>query len=43
LEAMKMQTPVTSEMAGTVSAISAKVGQALKPGDRILMIESGDE
>ncbi len=39
LEAMKMQTPVTSEVSGTVTEIHAKVGQALQPGDRILTIE----
>ena len=39
LEAMKMQTPVPSEVSGTVTEIHAKVGQALQPGDRILSIE----
>ncbi|MDW7773974.1 MAG: biotin/lipoyl-containing protein [Desulfobulbaceae bacterium] len=39
LEAMKMQTPVNSEVAGKVSAVSAKIGQALQPGDKILKIE----
>ncbi len=43
LEAMKMQTPVTSEVSGTVSEIHAKVGQALQPGDRILTIEIPEE
>jgi biotin carboxyl carrier protein len=36
---MKMQTPVVSEVTGTVTAISAKVGQALQPGDKIAKIE----
>ena len=39
LEAMKMQTPLVSEVNGTVSAISAKTGQALYPGDKILKID----
>lgn len=43
LEAMKMQTPVISEVSGTVSEIHAKVGQALQPGDRILTIEIPEE
>ncbi len=39
LEAMKMQTPVVSEINGVVTAISAKPGQALKAGDKIMQIE----
>ncbi|MCK5404118.1 MAG: pyruvate carboxylase, partial [Desulfobulbaceae bacterium] len=31
LEAMKMQTPVASEVAGTVEQISAKIGDAMQP------------
>jgi len=42
LEAMKMQTPVTSEVAGIVKGISAKVGQAMQPGDKILKIEPAE-
>ena len=42
LEAMKMQTPVVSEVAGTVTAISGKVGQALQPGDKIVKIEAAE-
>lgn len=38
LEAMKMQTPVLSEVAGTVSLISTKIGQAMQPGDKIMKI-----
>jgi pyruvate carboxylase len=38
LEAMKMQTPIVSEVSGTVTDILAKVGDALKPGDKILLI-----
>ena len=42
LEAMKMQTPLVSEVNGTVSAISAKTGQALYPGDKILKIDPAE-
>jgi pyruvate carboxylase len=42
LEAMKMQTPVVSEVNGTVSAISGKVGQSLAPGDKILKIDPAE-
>ncbi|MFC1819450.1 acetyl-CoA carboxylase biotin carboxyl carrier protein subunit [Thermodesulfobacteriota bacterium] len=38
VEAMKMQTPVVSQVAGTVVEIQAKVGDALKVGDKILKI-----
>jgi len=38
VEAMKMQTPVVSQVAGTVVEVTAKVGDALKPGDKILKI-----
>jgi pyruvate carboxylase len=38
LEAMKMQTPVSSKVAGKIEKISAELGQALKPGDKILKI-----
>ncbi|MFZ5797959.1 MAG: biotin/lipoyl-containing protein [Desulfobulbaceae bacterium] len=39
LEAMKMQTPLLTEVSGTVTSISGKVGQALQPGDKIVKIE----
>jgi len=42
LEAMKMQTPVVSEVAGTVASISAKIGQAMQPGDKILKIDPAE-
>ncbi|GAB4332810.1 MAG: sodium-extruding oxaloacetate decarboxylase subunit alpha [Desulfobulbaceae bacterium] len=42
VEAMKMQTPVVSEVDGTVVSISAKVGQAMQPGDKILKIEPAE-
>ncbi|MFC1844390.1 biotin/lipoyl-containing protein [Thermodesulfobacteriota bacterium] len=38
VEAMKMQTPVVSLVSGTVVEINAKVGDAVKPGDKILKI-----
>ncbi len=38
LEAMKMQTPVNSEVAGKIEKISTDLGQALKPGDKIVKI-----
>jgi pyruvate carboxylase len=40
LEAMKMQTPVISEISGTVTTIFAKTGQAVKPGDKLLQIDA---
>ena len=39
MEAMKMQTPVVSEIDGIVTAISAKAGQAMQVGDKILKID----
>ncbi len=38
MEAMKMQTPILSEIDGIVTAISAQQGDALVPGDKILNI-----
>jgi biotin carboxyl carrier protein len=43
LEAMKMQTPVVSEVSGTVSSLSIKVGNTLKLGDKILKINLQDK
>ncbi len=42
IEAMKMQTPVVSEVAGVVNAVSAKVGQMVQAGDRIVKIDLVD-
>ncbi len=42
MEAMKMQTPILCEMSGIVTAIFAKKGDALKPGDRILKIDQDE-
>ncbi len=42
MEAMKMQTPVVSEIAGTIASISGKVGDSLQPGDKILKIDDGE-
>ncbi len=43
LEAMKMQTPVVSEINGTVTSISAKIGQVMQVGDKILKIDIDEE
>lgn len=43
LEAMKMQTPIAAGVAGTVGKISAKVGDALKVGDKLLKIVTEEE
>jgi pyruvate carboxylase len=43
LEAMKMQTPIVAEAEGIVTNISAKAGDVLKPGDRILTIVKDSE
>ena len=42
IEAMKMQTPITAEAAGTVATVSVKVGQSLQPGDKIVKIDLTD-
>ncbi len=39
MEAMKMQTPINVEIDGIVTAVSAKVGDALQPGDKILKVD----
>jgi len=39
MEAMKMQTPINIEFDGIVTAISAKVGDSLQPGDKILKVD----
>ncbi len=43
LEAMKMQTPVVTEVSGTVATVSVKAGDALKPGDKLLKVDSSGE
>lgn len=43
MEAMKMQTPILSEITGIVTAISAKTGDSLKPGDRILKVDVDEQ
>ena len=43
MEAMKMQTPILSEITGIVTAISAKIGDSLKPGDRILKVDVDEQ
>lgn len=42
MEAMKMQTPICVEIDGIVTAISAKVGDSLQPGDKILKVDSDE-
>ena len=42
MEAMKMQTPILSEMAGIVTGISARKGDSLKPGGKILKIDPSE-
>lgn len=42
IEAMKMQTPIVSEVAGVVNAVSAKIGQMVQAGDRIIKIDPID-
>ncbi len=42
LEAMKMQTPIITEVAGTITAINVKVGDSLQPGDKLLKIDTGE-
>jgi pyruvate carboxylase len=39
MEAMKMQTPINIEIDGIITGISAKVGDALQPGDKILKVD----
>ena len=42
MEAMKMQTPILSEIEGIVTGIHAKKGDALKPGGKILKIDPNE-
>lgn len=42
MEAMKMQTPILAEMSGIVTTINAKKGDGLKPGGKILKIDSNE-
>jgi len=39
LEALKMETPIYAEDAGTVAAIKVKEGEAVKVGDVLVVIE----
>ncbi|MCF6289419.1 MAG: pyruvate carboxylase [Desulfobacterales bacterium] len=43
LEAMKMQTPITSTVEGTVMEIFAKLGDAVQPGDKLIKIVADEE
>lgn len=38
VEAMKMQTPLVSQVSGTVVEVHAKLGKSLQPGDKILKV-----
>ncbi len=42
MEAMKMQTPLTTEIDGIVIGIAVKVGDALQPGDQVLKINKDE-
>jgi pyruvate carboxylase len=42
LEAMKMQTPIESEIDGVVDQISAKIGDAVVAGDKLVMIKEAE-
>jgi pyruvate carboxylase len=42
MEAMKMQTPVLAKIDGIVTWISAKQGDSLRPGDKILKIDKNE-
>jgi pyruvate carboxylase len=39
MEAMKMQTPILSEIDGIITAVYAKQGDTLQPGEKILKID----
>ncbi|MFH1112980.1 MAG: biotin/lipoyl-containing protein [Pseudomonadota bacterium] len=39
IEAMKMELPVVSEVAGTVKEVKAKVGESYQVGDVLLVVE----
>jgi pyruvate carboxylase len=43
LEAMKMQTPLASEIGGAVLEIHVKLGQAVQPGDKLMKIASDED
>ncbi len=38
LEAMKMQTPILSEVAGVVESIGVDLGKAVQPGDKLVKV-----
>ncbi len=39
MEAMKMQTPILSEIEGIITAIYARQGEILQPGQKIFNID----
>ena len=38
LEAMKMQTPILSEVAGVIESIGVELGKSVQPGDKLVKI-----
>lgn len=42
MEAMKMQTPICSEIEGIVTSVYVKVGDALQPGDKVIKVDNDD-
>ena len=43
LEAMKMQTPLASEIGGAVLEIHVELGQTVQPGDKLMKIASDED
>ncbi|MBU0680003.1 MAG: pyruvate carboxylase [Proteobacteria bacterium] len=43
VEAMKMQTPVLAKIGGVVESVTTKVGDAVKPGAKLVKIKTGNE
>jgi len=43
LEAMKMQTPLASQIGGAVLEIHVELGQAVQPGDKLMKIASDED
>jgi pyruvate carboxylase len=39
MEAMKMQTPIITAIAGIITTISVKVGDAVKPGAKVVKVD----
>jgi biotin carboxyl carrier protein len=43
VEAMKMQTPVLARIGGVVESVTTKVGDAVKPGAKLVKLKTGSE